>query len=183
MIILAAYLAVGLLILILHPKLRGILGETLERREGSSVWEGGLVFTGVFLFFLTFWPLALVIRRINTGREEHRLTEMKEYVASGGRDTGVSDGVLMTYRRLIEKQFSEAAKKRGERISESIMREIVLHYINHWVSANEHRLGMAMPFLIQGGLVTYREGGLEALLTEIREDKNLHRDGQSGEPS
>ena len=71
----------------------------------------------------------------------------------------------------MEKQFREAAKERGEAINPAAMREIVLYYIDHWVAANEHRLGLAIPFLISGGIATYKEKGLHALLEEIRKDE------------
>ncbi len=77
----------------------------------------------------------------------------------------------MTYRRVIEKQFLDAAKERGEHLSEESLREIAFHYLDEWVAANENRLRIAMPFLISGGVNTYRKEGLKALLGKIRKDK------------
>ena len=165
-----AYLIAGLLITFAHPQLRKILVDSTGNKE-QGILARGVLFVALVFFMMLLWPVVLVFRGRNSAGEDRRLTEMKEHVVARGRKITESDGVLMTYRRVIEKQFREAAKERGERLPEPAMREIVLHYIDHWVSANGHRLGMAMPFLINGGVATYKERGLQALLEEIRKDE------------
>ena len=117
------------------------------------------------------WPVVLIFRRRNSAVEEERLNELKQHLVARGRKITESDGVLMTYRRVVEKQFLKVAKERREHLPEASLREISLHYVDAWVAANEERLGIAMPFVINGGLDTYRKEGLKAVLEEIRRDE------------
>ena len=117
---------------------------------------------------MLLWPVVLIFRGRNSAVEDRQLTEMKDHRSIRGPKITESDGVLMTYRQVAEKQFREAAKERRKHLQEASLRDISLHYINAWVVANEENLRIAMPFLINGSIATYKEKGLQALLDEIR---------------
>ncbi len=167
---LIAYLAAGLLVSFAHPQLRKILFQSIKEKGDGPLANAAIV-SALILFMVLLWPFVLVFRRRNLAEEEARLNEVKRHLGVRGRKITESDGVLMTYRRVIEKQFLDAAKERGEHLSEESLREIAFHYLDAWVAANENRLGIAMPFLISGGVDTYRKEGLKALLAEIRKDE------------
>ena len=92
----------------------------------------------ILLLWLQYMGIeAVIFPQMDSGAQGRKITE--------------SDGVLMTYRRVVEKQFLKVAKERSEHLPEASLREISLHYVDAWVAANERRLGIAMPFSINGG--------------------------------
>ena len=165
-----AYLVTGFIISFVHPELRRTLVESTQDKEQGLLVKA-LIFVVLMLISMLLWPVVLIFRRRNSAVEEERLNELKQHLVARGRKITESDGVLMTYRRVVEKQFLKVAKERKEHLPEASLREISLHYVDAWVAANEERLGIAMPFLINGGLDTYRKEGLKPLLEEIRRDE------------
>ncbi len=167
---LIAYLAAGLLVSFVHPQLRKILFQSIKEK-GNGPLANAAIFSALILFMVLLWPFVLVFRRRNLAEEEARLNEVKRHLNGRGRKINGSDGVLMTYRGVVEKQFLKVAKERREHLPAASLREISLHYVDAWVAANEEGMGLAMTILISEGVDTYRKEGLKALLAEIRKDE------------
>jgi hypothetical protein len=155
-----AYLVAGLLISFGHPELRKSLVETIGDKEQGFLVKA-LILVVLLLISMLLWPVVLIFRRRNSAVEDARLNELKQHLVARGRKITESDGVLMTYRRVVEKQFLKVAKERREHLPEASLREISLHYVDAWVEANEERLGIAMPFLINGGAGQLQERGAQ----------------------
>ena len=88
------------------------------------------------LISMLLWPVVLIFRRRNSAVEDAPLNELKQHLVAHGRKITESAGVLMTYRRVVEKQFLKVAKERREHLPEVSLRESSLHYVDAF-EANE----------------------------------------------
>jgi len=164
------YLLLGIIIILIHPKLRSTIAEPLRQpscRRGEAV----LICCIVLFIAIPLWPIIWLTNSLAASSEKETLAEIKRHLVQKGRNITESDPVLLTYYGLILDRLNKVAKERGEKLPKAVIKEVSFSYMNFWVELNESRLGLGMPLLLKGGMETYREGGIQALLQLLREDQ------------
>ena len=161
-----SYFVAGILVMIIHPRIRSTMTRAPERTmDGASMV---IVFLVVLLFFLAFWPIHLISNTLMYSVRGPTLKEVKDHLKSKGRKINESDRVLEIYNQTIITRIEKVAAERGEKLHPSDIKEVAFHYMDMWVEANETKMGMALPFLLNDGMKTFRLKGIESLLKEVR---------------
>jgi hypothetical protein len=126
----------------------------------------------VLVITIPLWPIIWITNNLAASARRETLSEIKRHLTQRGRNiTESDDAVLLTYHRVIRDHLDEVAKERGEKLPKAVIKEVSLFYMNFWIEAIENKMGLAMPLLLNDGMETYREGGIQALLKLLREDE------------